>query len=219
MRLPGPAWMLLPGLALVPVLLALPGLVHGGGLDLIGRFALAAVTPSRDATVLGSVAQGLGVTVATALLGWLLSLLMGLPLGVASSRTVWRTLTGREGPALLIRRLLAIPRAVHELIWGLLRLQLVGRQPAVAGLALALPFAALVARVVSDLLDALPLGPLEALRAGGASAPAALLTALGPAVVPGVLSYGGYRLECALRRPCCRCRCCWRPRCSWIPGC
>ena len=199
MRLPGPAWMLLPGLALVPVLLALPGLVHGGGLDLIGRFALAAVTPSRDATVLGSVAQGLGVTVATALLGWLLSLLMGLPLGVASSRTVWRTLTGREGPALLIRRLLAIPRAVHELIWGLLLLQLVGLQPAVAVLALALPFAALVARVVSDLLDALPLGPLEALRAGGAPAPAALLTALGPAVVPGVLSYGGYRLECALR--------------------
>ncbi|MFM7264740.1 MAG: phosphonate ABC transporter [Cyanobium sp.] len=191
--------MLLPGLVLMPVLLTLPGLVHGGGLDLIGRFALAAVTPSLDPAVLRSVAQGLGVTVATALLGWLLSLLVGLPLGVASSRTVWRTVMGGEGPALLIRRLLAIPRAVHELIWGLLLLQLVGLQPAVAVLALALPFAALVARVVSDLLDALPLGPLEALRAGGAPAPAALVTALGPALGPGVLSYGGYRLECALR--------------------
>jgi phosphonate transport system permease protein len=191
--------MLLPGLALLPVLLALPGLVHGGGLDLIGRFALAAMTPSLDPTVLRSVAEGLGVTVATALLGWSLCLLVGLPLGVASSRTVWRTLAGQEAPALVIRRLLAIPRAVHELIWGLLLLQLVGLQPAVAVLALALPFAALVARVVSDLLDALPTGPLEALRAGGAPAPTALATALGPALMPGILSYGGYRLECALR--------------------
>ena len=160
MKIPGPAWMLLPGLVLLPVLLVLPGLVHGGGIDLIGRFVLAAVTPSLDPTVLRSVAHGLGVTVATALLGWMLSLLVGLPLGIASSRTVWRTLSGGEAPAQLIRRLLAIPRAVHELIWGLLLLQLVGLQPAVAVLALALPFAALVARVVSDLLDALPLGPL-----------------------------------------------------------
>jgi phosphonate transport system permease protein len=199
MRLAAPAWMLLPGLALLPVLLLLPSLVHGGGIDLIGRFALAAFTPSLDPTVLGSVGSGLAVTVATAVLGWLLSLLVGLPLGLASSHTVWRTLCGREAPAVLIRRLLAIPRSVHELIWGLLLLQLVGLQPAVAVLALGLPFAALVARVVADLADALPVGPLEALRSSGAAAPAALLTALGPALMPGVLSYGGYRLECALR--------------------
>jgi phosphonate transport system permease protein len=199
MRLAAPAWMLLPGLALLPVLLALPGLLHAGGIDLLGRFALAAFTPSLDPTVLRSVGSGLAVTLATAVLGWLLSLLLGLPLGVLSSRTVWRSLCGQEGPAVLIRRLLAIPRSVHELIWGLLLLQLVGLQPAVAVLALALPFAALVARVVADLTDALPLGALEALSRGGASAPAALLTALGPALVPGVLSYGGYRLECALR--------------------
>lgn len=199
MRLAGPFWMLLPGLVLLPVLLALPEQFHGGGWDLIGRFARAAVTPSLDPSVLRSVAGGLGVTTAMALLGWLLSLLLGLPLGLASSRTVWRTLAGGEGPALLIRRLLAVPRSIHELIWGLLLLQLVGLQPAVAVLAVGLPFAALVARVVADLLDALPVVTLAALRAGGAPPIAALLTALGPALLPGVLSYGGYRLECALR--------------------
>jgi phosphonate transport system permease protein len=199
MRVAGPVWMLLPGLVLLPVLLALPWQFHGGGWDLIGRFAQAAVTPSLDPSVLRSVAGGLGVTTAMALLGWLLSLLLGLPLGLASSRTVWRTLAGREGPAVLIRRFLAVPRSIHELIWGLLLLQLVGLQPAVAVLAVGLPFAALVARVVADLLDALPVATLAALRAGGAPALAALLTALGPALLPGVLSYGGYRLECALR--------------------
>ena len=191
--------MLLPSLALLPVLLVLPAMMHGGGWDLIGRFALAALTPSLDPTVLVSVAGGLGVTAGMALLGWLVSLLLGVPLGLASSRTLWGTLLGRSWPAEAIRRLLAIPRAIHELIWGLLLLQLVGLQPAVAVLAIGLPFAALVARVVADQLDALPGGALVALRAGGAPAPAALLTALGPPLLPSLLSYGGYRLECALR--------------------
>jgi phosphonate transport system permease protein len=199
MRVAGPIWMLLPAVVLLPVLLALPAGFHGGGWDLIGRFAQAAVMPSLDPTVLRSVANGLGVTAAMALLGWMLSLVLGLPLGLASSRTVWRNLSGHEAPALVIRRILAVPRSIHELIWGLLLLQLVGLQPAVAVLAVGLPFGALVARVVGDLLDALPVATLAALRAGGAPAPAALLTALGPALLPGVLSYSGYRLECALR--------------------
>ncbi|WP_216919858.1 phosphonate ABC transporter [Synechococcus sp. CCAP 1479/9] len=194
-----PLLMLLPALVLVPLAVLLPPLVHGGGWELIGTFALAAVTPSLDPVVLASLLKGLGVTVGMALLGWAGSLVLGLLLGACSSRTVWRTLTGSTMPAELIRRLLALPRAIHELIWGLLLLQLVGLQPAVAVLAIALPFGALVARVLSDLLDALPTTGLEALRAAGAPAPAALLTALGPALLPGVLSYGGYRLECALR--------------------
>jgi phosphonate transport system permease protein len=194
-----PLLMLLPALVLVPLAVLLPPLVHGGGWELIGSFALAAVTPSLDPVVLASLLRGLAVTAGMALLGWAGSLVLGLLLGAASSRTVWHTLTGSALPAELIRRLLALPRAIHELIWGLLLLQLVGLQPAVAVLAIALPFGALVARVLSDLLDALPTTNLEALRAAGAPAPAALLTALGPALLPGVLSYGGYRLECALR--------------------
>ncbi|MCP9785844.1 phosphonate ABC transporter [Cyanobium sp. N5-Cardenillas] len=199
MKPAAPLLMLLPALVLVPLAVLLPPLVHGGGWELIGSFALAAVTPSLDPVVLASLLKGLGVTAGMALLGWAGSLVLGLLLGACSSRTVWRTLTGSALPAELIRRLLALPRAIHELIWGLLLLQLVGLQPAVAVLAIALPFGALVARVLSDLLDALPTTGLEALRAAGAPAPAALLTALGPALLPGVLSYGGYRLECALR--------------------
>jgi phosphonate transport system permease protein len=199
LRVAPPLLVLLPALVLLPLGLVLPGLSHGGGWELIGQFAMAALTPSLDPVVLRSVAGGLLVTVAMALLGWAVSLVLGLLLGVASSRTVWTTLSGSALPATGIRRLLAVPRSIHELIWGLLLLQLLGLQPAVAVLAIVIPYAALVARVLSDLLDALPTTNVEALRAGGAPAPAALLTALGPALLPGVLSYGGYRLECALR--------------------
>ncbi|MCT0213685.1 MULTISPECIES: ABC transporter permease [unclassified Synechococcus] len=194
-----PLLMLLPALVLLPLAAVLPAVVHGGGWELIGQFAFAAITPSGDPVLLASALRGLGVTVAVALLGWAVSLALGLVGGVLSSRTVWRTMAGQVWPAGALRRLLAIPRSIHELLWGLLLLQLVGLQPAVAVLAIAIPYAALVARVVSDLLDALPTAPLEALRAAGADGPAALLTALGPALLPGVFSYGGYRLECALR--------------------
>ena len=104
---------LLPVLVLLPLLLVLPGQLHGGGWELIGGFLAAAFTPSLDPLVLGSLARGLAVTLGMALLGWVLSLVAGLLLGLASSRTLWRTATGRVWPALLIRRLLAIPRSIH----------------------------------------------------------------------------------------------------------
>ena len=194
-----PLLVLLPSLVLLPLLGILPFLAHGGGLDLLGQFALAAFTPSLDPLVLRSALTGLATTVGMALLGWAASLVLGLLLGLASSRTLWRSCWGQLWPAGMIRRLLAIPRAIHELLWGLLLLQLVGLQPVVAVVAIAIPFGALVARVVADLLDGLDTGRLEALRLAGAPAPAALLTALGPPLLPGLLSYGGYRLECALR--------------------
>jgi phosphonate transport system permease protein len=126
-------------------------------------------------------------------------MVLGVGLGVASSRTVWRTVLGHGAPAEVIRKLLAIPRSIHELLWGLLLLQLVGLEPVVAVVAIAIPFGALVARVLSDLIDALPTGNLNALRTAGAPPGVALLTALGPPLLPQLLSYSSYRLECALR--------------------
>jgi len=194
-----PLAMVAPALVLIPVLGRLPGLVHGGGFDLLAEFIQAAFAPSLDPLVLGSVLKGLGITVGIALLGWAASALLGLALALASSRQVWTSCCGHVWPANLLRRLLALPRSIHELLWGLLLLQVVGLQPAVAIAAIAIPYGALVARVLGDQIDALPTGALAALRCSGVPAPQALLTALGPPLVPGLLSYGGYRLECALR--------------------
>lgn len=199
MRPAAPLWVLLPALVVLPLLALLPGISHGGGWELVGQFAAAALQPSLDPIVLSSVLGGLAVTAGMALLGWAGSLVLGLVLGIASSKVVWRTCYGSAAPASWIRRLLAIPRSIHELLWGLLLLQVVGLQPVVAVVAIAIPFGALVARVVSDLLDALPTASLEALRCSGSPAPTALFTALGPPLLPQVISYSGYRLECALR--------------------
>ena len=189
----------MPALVLIPVVLAMPQLIHGGGWELVGQFAMAAVQPGLDPLVVQSLMGGLGTTVAMALLGWAGSRVLGVGLGIASSRTVWGAFLGHGAPAEIIRKLLAIPRSIHELLWGLLLLQLVGLEPVVAVVAIAIPFGALVARVLSDLIDALPTGNLNALRTAGAPPGVALLTALGPPLLPQLLSYSSYRLECALR--------------------
>ncbi len=191
--------MLLPVLVLLPLLWLLPQSIHSGGLDLLLQFWLAALQPSLDPQVLLSALRGLGITLAIALWSWLLSLLLGCAGGLLSSGLVSQLLWGCQWPAAVIKRLLALPRSLHELLWGLILLQLLGLQSSVAVLAIALPYGALVARVTADQLDALPVRPLEALSSAGAPAWSALFTALLPPLWPQLLSYGGYRLECALR--------------------
>ncbi|QEY33398.1 ABC transporter permease subunit [Synechococcus sp. RSCCF101] len=200
MRLPAaPLLPLLPLLGLLPLLVLLPRLWHGGGGSLLLALLQGAIRPSLDPLVLQDVLSGLARTIAIAWLGWGLSLGLGLGLALACSTTICRVQCGLTWPALLLRRLLALPRAVHELIWGLLLLQVFGLEPAVAIAAITIPYGALVARVLSDQLDALPTGSLQALLSGGSPPGQALLTGLAPALLPTLLSYGGYRLECALR--------------------
>jgi len=94
---------------------------------------------------------------------------------------------------------LAFPRAIHELIWGLLLLQILGLDPLVAVLAIAIPFGAIVAKVFSEILDETPHEPLLALVQAGAPPLQAFLYGLLPQALPNLLSYSFYRFECSLR--------------------
>lgn len=194
-----PLLCLLPGLALVPVaVVTLQGL-HGGGLEIWWRCLQGALQPSLDPVLIRSLWNGLQVTLATALAGWGLSTLAGVGLGCLSSDVVWMAGRLPRWPAMVLRRGLALPRSIHELLWGLVLLQILGLHPLVAVAAIAIPYAALVARVVRDQIDSLDRRRLTAALQTGASAPAALLTTLAPPLQPVLLSYCGYRLECALR--------------------
>ena len=194
-----PLLTLLPSMALVPVLIVTWTGLHGGGLSIWQQCLSGALHPSMDPDVLHAVWHGLGVTMATALLSWSLSLLFGVLLGSACADVVWRSWTLPSWPAKGLRSALAIPRAVHELVWGLLLLQVFGLHPYVAVAAIAIPYSALVARIWRDHLDSADHRPLDALISAGVHPLSALMTALNPGMGPVLLSYGGYRLECALR--------------------
>ncbi len=194
-----PLWPLLPGLVFPVMLLVLALDLHGGGLNLLGRFALAAVQPSLDPPLIASLLQGLQVTLITALLAWGVSCLAGCAMGLLSSRHVWLLVNGTTTGAVLVRRLLAPIRSLHELIWGLLLLQVFGLNGWVAVLAIAVPYAALLARVVSDQIDSRNPPASLALQRGGAGPGAAFVTAVLPTVGPSLISQMAQRLDCALR--------------------
>ncbi|MGY1620701.1 PhnE/PtxC family ABC transporter permease [Geodermatophilus sp. SYSU D00965] len=170
--------------------------VNPGGTAQFGRFAAAALSPARDPDFLGVLAGSALVTVAYAALGTALALVLGALGAVLVSRTTW----GRRRLGWLTARgVLAVPRGLHEAVWGLLLVNVLGLDPWVGVLAIGLPYGAVTAKVFADLVDEVPRGGYEALLAAGAGRTGAALYGLLPPAAGGLLSYSFYRLECAVR--------------------
>ena len=170
--------------------------VNPGGTAQFGRFLSAAWDPALDAPFLGVLARSALVTVAHATAGTALALVLGAAGAVLVSRTTWGR---RRAGWLAARGLLAVPRGLHEAVWGLLLVNLLGLDPWVGVLAIAIPHGAVTAKVFADLLDEVPRGAYRALRAAGSARTAAALYGLLPPAAGGLLSYAFYRLECAVR--------------------
>jgi phosphonate transport system permease protein len=175
-------------------------LVHAGGWPQVRAFLSAALHPRTDAAFLRVVGESALVTAAYALLGCALALVLGLVGGAALSRASW----GGRGRAatggwVLGRAALAVPRGLHEAVWGLLLVNVLGLDPLVAVLAIGLPYGAVTAKVFADLLDEAPRSAHTALVAAGAGRARALVYGLLPFAGPDLLSYAFYRLECSVR--------------------
>lgn len=169
--------------------------VNAGGWTQARRFLEAAASPRVDASFLSLTADAALTTLAFAALGTALALVLGTAGGLLAARFWWR----RRAPWIAVRALLAVPRGMHEVVWGLLLLAIVGLDPLVAVLAIGLPYAAVTAKVVADLLEEVDARPSAALRAAGAGRLAATLYGRLPLARRDLASYGFYRLECAIR--------------------
>lgn len=178
--------------------------LNPAGATVLGRFLQAASSPDLSPAFLRVVGSSTLVTLGYALLGTLLAVVIGLVGGVLTSQTWWRrdvqARTRRlAGGWLPIRVLAAVPRGLHEAVWALLLLRILGRDPLVAVLAIAIPFGAITAKVVAELIDDAGQQVYAALRVAGAGRIAALSHSLVPQVSGDVLTYAFYRFECALR--------------------
>ena len=190
---------ILPILAFVPLAKELIEGSHIGGVNTLLRFIISAFSPSLNPLVLKSSWHGLQITIATALLSWILCIFFGTFLGLISSNTVWKAFGNYKYVGVIIRRILSLPRAIHEVIWGLLLLQVLGLTPWVAIISLVIPYSSLMARVIANQVDTIDNRELIAIKQVGAKAPSALITSLLPKLLPVLSSYYGYRLECSLR--------------------
>ena len=181
------------------------GSFNHAGWPVARELVAAAASPDLSAEFLGVVLDSVAVTVAYAVAGTALSVVIGLVAGVLTSETWWRRdPLHRRGPGIgagwaAARALAAVPRGIHEAVWALFLLQILGRDPLVAILAIGIPFGAITAKVIAELIDDAAGDSYRALRATGATRLAAMAYSLAPAVGPDVASYAFYRLECSLR--------------------
>jgi len=133
-----------------------------------------------------------------------LSLLIGLPLGIAGSR-LWSKKSKQAGVASRplhylsrgARVLQALLRSVHELIWAMIFLAALGVSEAVAVVAVAIPYSGVLGKIFSEIIDETPTSANTAVTAIGGNALPNFFQTILPRVAPDMLSYLFYRFECA----------------------
>ncbi|MGB3686989.1 MAG: ABC transporter permease subunit [Ornithinimicrobium sp.] len=177
------------------------GLVNWNGVRLLDDLLATALSPDLSPEFLRIVLDGAVITIAFAALGTLGALIIGAFGGLILSDIAW----SHQPPAwlrvirLVLRGILVAARSIHELVWALLLVSVLGLDPLVGVLAIAIPFGAQTAKVFGETLDNVPAAPLHALRNAGARPLPAMAYALLPGAAPLLLSYSFYRFECAIR--------------------
>jgi phosphonate transport system permease protein len=99
----------------------------------------------------------------------------------------------------VVRGLFATVRAIHELVWALLLLIILGPNPIAGVIAIGLPYGATVARVLGERLTDVPAAPLAALTSAGSSPWQTLFYGRLPLAGADLAGYLFYRFECAVR--------------------
>tara|TARA_Y100001968_G_scaffold58687_1_gene49762 strand:- start:747 stop:2297 length:1551 start_codon:yes stop_codon:yes gene_type:complete len=190
---------LLPSIAYIPVLIEFLKGFHLGGLNIIYLFINSAIRPSLDEVILKSAWKGIQITIATGLTSWVISMFIGIFLGILSTDLFWENIPNLSFLSKVLKYSLAIPRSIHEVIWGLLFIQFLGLNIWVAIISIVIPYSALTARVVSGQLDSFDRKSYIALKQSGSNISASLITIILPKLLPLISTYGSYRLECAIR--------------------
>ncbi len=189
----------LPSIVYIPVLIEIIKGFHIGGLNIIFTFISSAIKPSFNHEVVKSAWEGLQITIAIALTSWAISMLIGILLGVLSTDLFWKSIPKFSYLGKFLKYLLAIPRSIHEVVWGLLFIQILGLNIWVAIISIVIPYSALTARVISEQLDSFEIQPLIAIRKTGSNIISSFITFLLPKLISVISTYGSYRLECAIR--------------------
>lgn len=176
--------------------------VNPYGEQQILEFLQSALHPDLSPEFLGITWAAAGVTLSYAVVGTFASLILGCLGAFLTADVVVMTLAPKFygcGMHRLGRCLLTIPRSLHEVVWGLLWVNLIGLDSLAGILAIAIPYGAIVAKIYGEILDDTPQEGLQSLVNGGTRPWAALVYGILPKAKLSLMSYGFYRFECSLR--------------------
>lgn len=130
------------------------------------------------------------LTVQIALWGTFLAIFLAVPLGLAAARNI-----APPWVVLPVRRLMDLLRSIPDLVIGTLFIVAVGLGPLAGVLALALNTGGVLAKLFSEAVESIDKGPVEGVRATGASGLHEIVWGVIPQVAPLWTSFALYRFE------------------------
>jgi len=174
-------------------------LVHTGGPAALVNFLQALFPPDLTPDFLRLGLAATLQTLAYAVAGITLAVLLGFPLGIAAAGSAAGSSKAGTSLVVAVRLVLAALRSVHELVWAVLFVAAFGLSSLTAILALALPYAGILGRIYGELFNQVPPEPMRALQTTGASPFRVFLYGRLPMALPEMIGYTFYRFECAIR--------------------
>jgi len=186
-------------------------LIQPATLRALWTFLYGLFPPDFSPGFLRIVFHALVSTMATAIAGTILSVLIAVPLGALGMSILWRRgilLAGENRnwfvalqsfASRTVLALLGFLRAIPDLVWGLLFVTAVGLGSLAGALALAVAYAGVLGRVYADVFGDVDPRPLEALQAMGATRAQIFLRGIWPQALPNVTAYTLYSFECCVR--------------------
>ena len=191
-----------------------PGLLfESEGRRNMAKFITGMFPPDLSPDFLRFLVVPLFETIQISVMGTVLAIAIGFPLGLLGTATL--TYTGvlndlevagspilrftRALPYVLTRAVLSVFRCIPEFVWAFMFVRAVGLGPFPGVLAIGVSYGGMLGKVYSEILENLETQPSEALQATGASRWKVLLYGMLPQALPQLVSYTLYRWECAVR--------------------
>jgi phosphonate transport system permease protein len=134
-------------------------------------------------------------TIDIAIVGTVCGVILAIPLAILAAANVTPAKPLYYGA----RAIIALTRAVPDLVWALLFVTAVGLGPFPGALAQSVHSVGMLGRLFAEVIEDMDMGPVEALSLTGASRTQVFTHAVIPGVLPSLLGISLYRLDENLR--------------------
>ena len=189
----------LPILVFIPLGYQLITNLHFGGFDLFQEFLISAFNPKIDNEIIITVINRLNETILIGFFSWLVSIIFGAIFGILSSNIFYKIFNIPNFFYNIIKFFLTIIRSIHEVVWGLVLMQIYGINFSIGIIAICIPYIAVNAKVFAEQLETIDYKSFEYINQINAPKFSSLLTLIWNPIINTFKNFGLYRLECSIR--------------------
>ena len=189
----------LPILVCIPLGYQLITNIHFGGFKLFQEFLISAFNPKIDNEIIITVINRINETILIGFFSWLVSIIFGAIFGILSSNIFYKIFNIPIFLKSIIRFFLTIIRSIHEVVWGILLMQIYGINYSIGLIAICIPYISVNSKVFAEQLETIDYKSFESINQINAPKLPSLLTLIWNPIINTFKNFGLYRLECSIR--------------------